>query len=575
MGALEQREQSAKPHEVPASGGGEAGVERPEVLERLPVTGDGTGMLERAAQTVGHPFTRRRDQHQRASLCAGFDHVPDDLVEVGERGPSEFQDEGSPTATHRDPPRGRSNAPRARANSALSTEPPAPPRTALWESTKKRRKGGSHRTRPTTAAIPRARAGCPAQRSRRGCGRSTSRRTSTGGWGAVGNASPRSGSNSLHSSSISERRRGAVVSTVTASRWPSRVPTRTHWATTGTVDAADPSTVPPPEDAGRFLSQLLLLAADERDHVVRDRQGRDPGIPRAGEGLVRADVDRPRREAGEQRCESEDESRRRTVRVRNKEAATGGPPPRQGQMVRVDLGHEERHVGVHPVVRGVREHRQPPARELGLDRACRAGGQGREDDSGSGAHDLAHRERLEPRPFQRGGWRLGELPDVSEVLPTRPFGRDQSGRTEVRMLGEEPRKMLADVAARAEDGGRQGSLGHRTNPPRSARSASTNQVTLSATTTARGTIQGSCRPVTTTVAAAPVARFTVCCGRAIDEVGFTTSRATSGIPVVNPPRIPPSGSSSSGPDRPPTRTGRCSRSRASGRRRSPSRTRHP
>src|SRR2546426_1734511 len=79
---------------------------------------------------------------------------------------------------------------------------------------------------------------------------------------------------------------------------------------------------------------------------------------------------------------------------------------------------------------------------------------------------------------------------------------------------------------------------HR-NPPTNMRSRTTIAATFSTTGTARGTMQGSWRPVTTMSAGVIVSRSTDRCGVAIDAVGLTATRKVTGIPFVIPPRIPP------------------------------------
>lgn len=61
----------------------------------------------------------------------------------------------------------------------------------------------------------------------------------------------------------------------------------------------------------------------------------------------------------------------------------------------------------------------------------------------------------------------------------------------------------------------------------------------SITGTARGTIQGSCRPWICKVVSSMVSKFTLRCGWKMDGVGFTAARNRSGIPFVIPPKIPP------------------------------------
>src|SRR3989442_6426898 len=70
---------------------------------------------------------------------------------------------------------------------------------------------------------------------------------------------------------------------------------------------------------------------------------------------------------------------------------------------------------------------------------------------------------------------------------------------------------------------------HR-NPPTIMRSRITIAATFSTTGTARGTMQGSWRPVTMISVGVIVSRSTDCCGGAIDAVGLTATRKVTGIP---------------------------------------------
>ena len=60
----------------------------------------------------------------------------------------------------------------------------------------------------------------------------------------------------------------------------------------------------------------------------------------------------------------------------------------------------------------------------------------------------------------------------------------------------------------------------------------------SITTTARGTIMGSCLPLMATSISSPEV-FTVCCFVKIEGVGFTWARSRMGKPSLMPPRMPP------------------------------------
>lgn len=61
---------------------------------------------------------------------------------------------------------------------------------------------------------------------------------------------------------------------------------------------------------------------------------------------------------------------------------------------------------------------------------------------------------------------------------------------------------------------------------------------VSTTTTALGTITGSCLPFISISLSFP-SLFTVCCSCAIDGVGFTAALNTILLPSLIPPKIPP------------------------------------
>src|SRR2546426_6181504 len=79
----------------------------------------------------------------------------------------------------------------------------------------------------------------------------------------------------------------------------------------------------------------------------------------------------------------------------------------------------------------------------------------------------------------------------------------------------------------------------QTNPPANMRSRNAIAAAVSTTGAARGTMQGSCRRVTTISVGVIVARSTDRCGFAMDAVGLTATRTVMGMPLVIPPRIPP------------------------------------
>src|SRR5437764_14106720 len=76
-------------------------------------------------------------------------------------------------------------------------------------------------------------------------------------------------------------------------------------------------------------------------------------------------------------------------------------------------------------------------------------------------------------------------------------------------------------------------------PPRIIRSASPIATIAWTTGTALGTTQGSCLPLTETLASSIRDISTVFCAFAIDDGGLKATRRRRGIPVDIPPRTPP------------------------------------
>ena len=72
----------------------------------------------------------------------------------------------------------------------------------------------------------------------------------------------------------------------------------------------------------------------------------------------------------------------------------------------------------------------------------------------------------------------------------------------------------------------------------SSRSASVRAVMASTTTTARGTMTGSCLPWMEMSISSP-ASFTVCCVAAMEGVGLTAARNIRSEPSLMPPKVPP------------------------------------
>ena len=106
------------------------------------------------------------------------------------------------------------------------------------------------------------------------------------------------------------------------------------------------------------LDLLLLAAADVGDHVVRDVQGGDAGVAGAGEGLQRDHGHALEAERAVQRGQGHGQADHAAVRVGDDVAAARALAlhGQRVEVVGVDLGDEQRHVGVHAVVARVGDH---------------------------------------------------------------------------------------------------------------------------------------------------------------------------------------------------------------------------
>ncbi len=105
------------------------------------------------------------------------------------------------------------------------------------------------------------------------------------------------------------------------------------------------------EDLLRLALELLFFAADERDDVAEDVERRHARVARAGHGLQRRHHHAGQAERAQRRQRHRQEHRR-AVRVGDDPAlpAVRGLRGTQREVVRVDLGDEQRHDRVHPVV---------------------------------------------------------------------------------------------------------------------------------------------------------------------------------------------------------------------------------
>ena len=107
-----------------------------------------------------------------------------------------------------------------------------------------------------------------------------------------------------------------------------------------------------PEDLLRLLLHLLFFAADEGHHVGHDVHRRHAGIARARNGLQRGRDDARDAELP-QRPEAHGQHDRRAVRIRDDlpfPAARALLAGDQLQMIRIDFGHQQRHIAIHAVI---------------------------------------------------------------------------------------------------------------------------------------------------------------------------------------------------------------------------------
>ena len=128
--------------------------------------------------------------------------------------------------------------------------------------------------------------------------------------------------------------------------WPSSTGTRAAWALITIGAGVTPSAPRIAQDLPRLDLDLLFLAVDERHDVAEQVPRRHARVPGARRRLERRHQDAPRRERPARR-EHEGQEDRRAVRIRHDRA---GPPAagllgrQQGEVVRVHLGDDERHI---------------------------------------------------------------------------------------------------------------------------------------------------------------------------------------------------------------------------------------
>ena len=206
-----------------------------------------------------------------------------------------------------------------------------------------------------------------------------------------------------------------------------------------------------PEDFARLRFDLFFFTADVRNHVVEDRQRRNAVVAGAGDGLHRRHVELFDAPAFLDRRDGESESHRRAVRVRDDVAAS----PRallfdRGEMVGVDLGKQQRDVGVHPMVLRIRQHRAASIRVI----VFRFSSYGRIE---SGENESRFQRVAERFHVQRCcGFRQQRVESPVSGARVR-FSRaalrgDDFVQTKPRVMLEQLHESLTDGSGGAEDG---------------------------------------------------------------------------------------------------------------------------
>ena len=209
------------------------------------------------------------------------------------------------------------------------------------------------------------------------------------------------------------------------------------------------------QQLARLDGHLLLFPTDERHHVAQGVQRRHAGVAGAAQRLHGHHVRGLNPERVVERLERHHQADRRAVGVGDDQSTSSGVPPRlaihQGQVVRVDLGDQERHRRVEAVVAGVRDDGVAAPRPVGLDVA----GDGRVEAGKDHVHvgrrvDALDHERADP-----GVQHLGLEPARGLAVgpARRPLGGHHRDDLDVGVTGQQADERLADGAGGAQDGG--------------------------------------------------------------------------------------------------------------------------
>jgi hypothetical protein len=211
--------------------------------------------------------------------------------------------------------------------------------------------------------------------------------------------------------------------------------------------------VPFAEELLRLGLHLFFFAVDERNDVAVDVHGSDAGITRARNRLQSDDENFLEAEGISERLQDKHETRCGTIRIRDDEAAviaTVFPLQRNRiEMRRVDLGNEQRNVGIHAVVLGVANNGITGSGEVFFGRP----GDGRIE---RGKNEIASEIRVEALDGEtsRFCWNRGvEMPanGVSVAFAGGALGGGDLGELEPGMIGQELHEVLADEARGAEN----------------------------------------------------------------------------------------------------------------------------
>jgi hypothetical protein len=211
------------------------------------------------------------------------------------------------------------------------------------------------------------------------------------------------------------------------------------------------------EQLAQLLLELVLLAADERNHVAQDVEARDARITGAGNRLHARHHHRLDAERRVQRRERDGEHRRRAIGIADDRALPVAQLSLSGEQVemgRIDVRDEQRHVRLHAERARVREHLRARGGESGLDLARRSGVEGGEHDRCERRGGIARFQNALGLPGERlrgVGGRNAPRARLGVAFPHAALARAQMAQLETRMAGQARHEALPDDAGCAED----------------------------------------------------------------------------------------------------------------------------